>query len=142
PDHGTFSYPCRAFEQRGGSRRAQRLFVGLSDDRRLFVPVLVLFVVVVLVVIIVRISRTYRAAAHDGGGTPNVLGDPWRHFRSCADVATFTQNVSARERGRQSVCIAVLQYRRLQPSSLDRRCRAHTIASPSVGRPILPMRLA
>src|SRR5262249_24924686 len=92
------------------ARRAQRLFVGLSDDRRFFVPVLVLFVVVVLVVIIVGISRRYRVAAYDGDETPNVLGDPWRHFGSCSDVATFTVDVSARERGRQSVCIAGLHY--------------------------------
>src|SRR5262245_66038331 len=124
------------------SRRARQLFVGLSDDRRFFVPVLVLFVVVVLVVIIVGISRRYRVAAHDGDETPNVLGDPWKHFGSCSDVATFTVDVSARERERQSVCIAVLQSCRLQQISLDRRWRAHTIASPSAGWPILPMRLA
>src|SRR5262249_60605019 len=78
------------------ARRAQRLFVGLSADRRFFVPVLVLlFVVVVLVVIIVGISRRYRVAAHDGDETPNVLGDPWKHFGSWSDVATFTAHLNA-----------------------------------------------
>jgi hypothetical protein len=44
---------------------AAELFVGLSDDRRFIVPVLVLFVFFVLVIIAVGVSRRHRVA-HDG----------------------------------------------------------------------------
>src|SRR6266446_6441008 len=85
---------------------ASRLFVGFSDDGRVVVPVLVLFVGFFLVIIIVGISRRYRVAAHDGDEAPNVVRGPWSHdrlLRGCHDI------VSARVRARQSVCIAVLQ---------------------------------
>src|SRR5437899_12097408 len=81
---------------------ATRLLVGFSDDGRVVVPVLVLFVVFFLVIIIVGISRRYRVA-------PNVVRGPWSHdrlLRGCHDIVSI---VSARVRARQSVCIAVLQ---------------------------------
>jgi hypothetical protein len=90
--------------------RAQQLLVGFSDDRRFFVPVLVLFVFFVLVIIIGGISGRHHVAAHDADEAPNVLGDPWSHFGSCVDVAKLTDDVSARARDRQSVCIAALHY--------------------------------
>src|SRR5207245_8739220 len=94
---------------------ATRLFVGFSDDGRVVVPVLVLFVVFFLVIIIVGISRRYRVAAHDGDEAPNVVGGPWSHdrlLRGCHDSVSI---VSARVRARQSVCLAVLQ--RGQPAT-------------------------
>src|SRR5262245_12297337 len=59
---------------------ASQLLVGFSHDRRFFVQPLVLLVFFVLV-IIVGMSRRHRVTAHDGDETPNVLGDPWSHFR-------------------------------------------------------------
>jgi hypothetical protein len=66
-----------------------------SDDRRFFVPVLVLFVLFVLVFIVVGVSRRRRAVP-DGDEAPfnqpveSVLGGAWGHVGSCLDVATFT----------------------------------------------------
>jgi hypothetical protein len=85
------------------------LFVWFSDDRRFFVPVLVVFLFFVLLIIIIGgISGRHRVAAHDGDEAPNVVRDPWSHFGSCLNAATFTGDASARARGRQSVCIAPL----------------------------------
>src|SRR5262249_59942422 len=59
----------------------RKLLVGFSDDRRFFLQILVLLVFFVLVIIIVGMSRRHRVTAHDDDETPNVLGDPWSHFR-------------------------------------------------------------
>src|SRR5262245_11834577 len=61
----------------------RKLLVGFSDDRQFFVQLLVLLLVVflVLVIIIVGMSRRHSVTAHNGDETPNVLGDPWSHFR-------------------------------------------------------------
>src|SRR5258708_16656073 len=85
---------------------ATRLFVGFSDDGRVVVPVLVLFVGFFLVIIIVGISRRYRVAAHDGDEAPNVVRGPWSHDRLLRGCHDF---FSPRRRARQTVCIAVLQ---------------------------------
>src|SRR5262249_403794 len=98
-----------------------KLLVGFSDDRRFFVQLLVLLVFFVLVIIIVGMSRRHRVTAHDGDETPNVLGDPWSHFRLLCGCRVHG-DVSARARARQSVCIAVLQCRPLYSSSFDRSC--------------------
>jgi hypothetical protein len=71
------------------------------------VPVLVLFVFFVLVIIIGGISRRHRVAAHDGDEASDVLGDPWKHFGSCSDVATLTDDVGAPARRQQRVCIGL-----------------------------------
>jgi hypothetical protein len=86
----------------GESSGADGLFVGFSDDRWFFVPVLVLFVFFVFVIIIGGISRRHRVAAHDGDEAPNTLKDVWSHFVARLDVATFTDDVSARAGGRKS----------------------------------------
>src|SRR5215467_9864706 len=114
---------------------ATRLFVGFSDDGRVVVPVLILFVVFFLVIIIAGISRRYRVAAHDGDEAPNVVRGPWSHdrlLRGCHDI------VSARVRARQSVCTAVLQ--RCPPAPRLEDPRGATACKPDW--PILPMTLA
>jgi hypothetical protein len=63
--------PPQRFSTAG--RTCESIFVGFSDDRRFFLPVLVLFVFYVLVTIIGGISRRHRVAAHDGDEAPNVL---------------------------------------------------------------------
>src|SRR4051794_27693042 len=65
------------------------LFVGLSDDRRLFflVPFVFFVIVVVIVVIIIIVVGVARRqhVAHSGDHAPvdqqseDVLGDPWTH---------------------------------------------------------------
>jgi hypothetical protein len=79
--------------------RAQELFIRFSDDRRFFVPVLVLFVFFVLVIIIVGVSGRHSVAAHDGDEAPTVLGDPCTHFGSSADVANSRTMLARRARG-------------------------------------------
>src|SRR6516162_5241044 len=88
---------------------ATRLFVGFSDDGRVVLPVLVLFVVFFVVIIIVGISRRYRVAAHDGDEAPNVVRGPWSHDRLLRRRGDIHDDVSARVRARQSVRITVLQ---------------------------------
>src|SRR5262245_56147 len=72
------------------------LFIGFSDDRRFFVPVLV-FLVFFILVIVVGVSRRPRIVS-DGDEAPvdqpteNFLGDAWGHVSSCLDVATFAPN--------------------------------------------------
>jgi len=70
------------------------LFVGFSDDRRSFFPVLILFVFFVLVIIVVRVARRQHVA-HDGDEADveqpgeNVLGG-----RSCGVIITkFSDHV-------------------------------------------------
>src|SRR6516162_6136615 len=75
---------------------ATRLFVGFSDDGRVVLPVLVLFVVFVLVIIIVGISRRYRVAAHDGDEAPNVVRGPWSHDWLLRRRGDIHADVSAR----------------------------------------------
>src|SRR5262249_56367509 len=104
------------------------LCVGCADDRRFFVPVLVLFVffvlvilvvplvvprvvLVVLVIIVVGVSRRHRIA-HDDQPGGNVLGDARGHVGSCWMLRHSWTDVSSRARGRQSVCIAVHHYAR------------------------------
>src|SRR6476620_3657207 len=101
--------------------RAQELFIRFSDDRRFFVPVLVLFVFFVLVIIIVGVSGRHSVAAHDGDEAPTVLGYPCTHFGSSADVAN-SRTMLARARGRQSVGLAAFHYGRLS-LALSRRRR-------------------
>src|SRR5262245_65525006 len=73
------------------------VFVGFSDDRRFFVPVLVFLVFLVffvLIIIVVGVSRRPRIVS-DGDEAPvdqtgeNFLGDAWGHVGSCLDVVTF-----------------------------------------------------
>src|SRR5262249_53857777 len=86
--------PSRA---KGRSRLCAALFIGFSDDRRFFVPVLVFLVLFILVIIVVGVSRRPRIVS-DGDEAPvdqpgeNFLGDAWGHVSSCLDVATFAPN--------------------------------------------------
>src|SRR6516164_186800 len=71
------------------------LFVGFSDDRRSFFPVLILFVFFVLVIIVVRVARRQHVA-HDSDEADvdqpgeNVFGDARDHVGSrwCRDTHT------------------------------------------------------
>src|SRR5262245_2875681 len=72
---------------RGRGRRQSScaaLFIGFSDDRRFFVPVLVFLVFFILVIILVGVSRRPRIVS-DGDEAPvdqpgeNFLGDAWGH---------------------------------------------------------------
>jgi predicted dithiol-disulfide oxidoreductase (DUF899 family) len=81
---------------------------GFSDDRRFFVPVLVLFVLFLLVFIVVGVSRRHHAVP-DGDEAPfyqpaeSVLAGAWGHVGSCLDVATFTDGYNALAAGRVPV---------------------------------------
>src|SRR5215470_17110284 len=77
---------------------ATRLFVGLSDDGRVVVPVLVLFFVfvIIIIIIIVGISRRYRVAADDGDEAPDVVRDAWSHDRVLRRRVVDLDDVSAR----------------------------------------------
>src|SRR5215471_5194367 len=99
---------AREAEARAVLRRARRLFVRFSDDRRLVLPlvvVVVLVVLVILVVLIVGVSRR-RRVVHDGEEAPvdqpsgNVLEDIRGHVASCLGVATFADGLWNRRRGR------------------------------------------
>ena len=77
--------PRRVVNAAKAEARGALFVVGFSDDRRLVVPVLVLFVLFVLVIIIVvGVPRRHRVA-HDGDETPvdqpggKVLGDVRGH---------------------------------------------------------------
>src|SRR6266536_3808896 len=83
---------------RGKSRDACGLFVGFSDDRRFFVPVLVLFVFFVLLLIIIGVSRRHRGAADAGDEAPNVLADAMGHVWTAAAVQEES-DVSAKRSG-------------------------------------------
>jgi hypothetical protein len=58
--------------------RAQELLIRFSDDRRFFVPVLVLFLFFVLVIMIVGVSGRHSVAAHDGDEAGSTKPTSWR----------------------------------------------------------------
>ena len=118
---------------------ASQLFVGFSDDGRVVVPVLALFVVFIFVIIIIGISRRYRGAAHDGDEAPNVVRNAWSHDRLLRRRATFmTMLARAFAPGKASTLLSFTRT----------ACNRALIGGPrdtTVGKPdwpILPMPLA
>ena len=82
------------------------LFVGFSDDRLVEIVVRFGVFILVLVVVVVGIPRRRQRTAHDGDAVPldqpgrRSLGNAQGHVGLLSDVATFTQDVSARAAAR------------------------------------------
>ena len=103
------------------------LFVGFSDDRRLEVVVRFGVVVFVLgIIIIVGVSRRHYVAHEAPVDQPG--GGAWGHVGSCWMSRHSRTDVSARARGRQSVCFA----RRLSCTSPAQLCHSR-VKGPLLG---------